>query len=379
MMMLTHRLSKFQQKISEGLKKYDMSFLLAMLAIFFIGILNLYSATYSQSSIKGTNLYKVQTVWFLVSVVVALVVSFIRPKNFFRYSYIIYIFNLFLLLLVLVLGKTGMGAKRWLSLGFVSFQPSELMKLSVILALSRYFSKNSTGKEISIKDLIVPSFIAFVPAILIMAQPDLGTGGIIVLISAIVFFYKNLKWSSIFKILVLGSIVGLGMYHFGLKEYQKRRIQTFLNPHQDAKGSGYNAIQSEIAIGSGRLFGKGFLKSSQASLNFLPENHTDFVFALFNEEHGFFGSILLVFLYCILFLRFIWLSKICTKLFDSTLVVGVLSMFFWHTIINMGMVTGLLPIVGLPLPFMSYGGSSLISFAICIGLVTSVSNSRNLF
>ncbi len=214
---------------------------------------------------------------------------------------------------------------------------------------------------------------------LIVVQPDLGTGLLLILIFLVVSFFKRLRWKSIGIIALIGLLSGTAMYKFGLKEYQKKRILTFIDPYADAKGSGYNAIQSEIAIGSGRWLGKGFKKSSQASLNFLPENHTDFVFSIYNEEHGFFGSIILVSLYIFLLMRFIWLAGSALRFFDSVLTIGLMAIFFWHTFINMSMVMGLMPIVGLPLPLMSYGGSSIITFGICIGLVTSVSNSRNLF
>jgi rod shape determining protein RodA len=154
---------------------------------------------------------------------------------------------------------------------------------------------------------------------------------------------------------------------------------TFIDPTADARGSGYNAIQSRIAIGSGRFFGKGFKNSSQASLNYLPENHTDFAFSIFNEEHGFFGSLLLISLYVVLLFRFIWLATSVNKFYDAIVSVGILSIFFWHIIVNMSMVMGLMPVVGLPLPLVSYGGSSLLTFAISIGIVTSISNSRNIF
>jgi rod shape determining protein RodA len=169
------------------------------------------------------------------------------------------------------------------------------------------------------------------------------------------------------------------MYQFGLKDYQKKRIVSFLNPNLDTQGSGYNAIQSKIAIGSGQLFGKGFKKSSQASLSYLPENHTDFVFSIFNEEHGFVGALFLMCLYLALFLRLIWLASVVPRVFDAIVLVGILGIFFWHTVINIGMVTGMLPVVGLPLPLMSYGGSSLMTFCLCCGIATSISNSRNLF
>jgi rod shape determining protein RodA len=181
---------------------------------------------------------------------------------------------------------------------------------------------------------------------------------------------------------VVGGLIGAFapvMWFFLMKDYQKHRVLTFLNPESDPLGSGYHIIQSKIAIGSGKFWGKGFLKSSQASLNYLPENHTDFVFSIFNEEHGFIGSLILISLYLILFFRFIWLAQSVPRMFDSIVAIGVMALFFWHTFINMGMVMGLMPIVGLPLPMMSYGGSSLVTFGICAGMATSISNARNLF
>lgn len=179
--------------------------------------------------------------------------------------------------------------------------------------------------------------------------------------------------------MILGALSGTLMYQFGLKEYQRNRIVAFLDPSADARGSGYNAIQSKIAIGSGQLFGKGLKNSSQASLQYLPENHTDFIFSVYNEEHGFFGAIFLIALFLILMYRFLWLAVSVNRLFDSIVIIGLLSIFFWHTAINMAMVMGLMPVVGLPLPFLSYGGSSLMTFSICCGIATSISNSRNFF
>ena len=178
---------------------------------------------------------------------------------------------------------------------------------------------------------------------------------------------------------MIAVIGGSLMYNFGLREYQKKRIITFINPDADARGSGYNAIQSKISIGSGRFLGKGYLKSSQASLNYLPENHTDFVFSVFNEEHGFLGALVLIGLYLVLLFRMVWLSQSVSKIFPSIAAIGLMSIYFWHTFVNMGMVMGVLPIVGLPLPLMSYGGSSLLTFGIACGLTTAISNTRNLF
>lgn len=361
------------------LKRYDFTFFGITIAIFIMGVFNLYSATHASRSEVMAGLFKVQTGWFLLSLVVGFVVSFISPKSYFRYSYFFYFVSVVLLVLVLVLGHKGMGAQRWILLGPVRLQPSEITKIAVILVLGRWFCRSSPDKELGFKELIIPALITFVPVILIVAEPDLGTGLLVLLIFLVMSFYRRLKWKTIGILAILALVSGGVMYKFGLKEYQRKRIITFLNPGADARGSGYNAIQSKIAIGSGKFLGKGFLKSSQASLNYLPENHTDFVFSIFNEEHGFIGSLILISLYLILFFRFLWLAQSVPRMFDSIVAVGIMSLFFWHTFINMGMVMGLMPIVGLPLPLMSYGGSSLVTFGICTGLATSLSNARNLF
>jgi rod shape determining protein RodA len=350
-----------------------------MTAIFIVGVLNLYSATHSQQHEGLDMLYKSQIGWFIISVLVAVGISFLNPKTFERFSYFGYIITLFLIFLVLLMGKVGMGAQRWLVLGPIRMQPSEFMKMGLVLALARYFTKFYPERELGFKELIVPGLITFIPAIMVIVQPDLGTGMLLLFIFSMIVFYKRMKWKTIATMGIVAVVGGVLMYNFGLKEYQRKRIHTFIDPYEDAKGSGYNAIQSEIAIGSGRLFGKGFKNSSQASLNYLPENHTDFVFAIFNEEHGFFGSVFLVILYLVFFMRLVWLASSVQRFYDSVLVIGVMSIFFWHAFINMAMVSGLLPIVGIPLPLMSYGGSSMLTFGVGVGIATSISNSRNFF
>jgi rod shape determining protein RodA len=367
------------QTLVQFLKRYDFSFIGSMFAIFLVGVLNLYSATHSQMHEGLESLYKSQVMWFFIATVVAVGVSFINPKTLERFSYVGYAGTLFLVFLVLLMGKVGMGAQRWLVIGPIRMQPSEFMKLGLALALARYFTKVNPESPLDFKDLILPGIIMFIPMVLVVVQPDLGTGMLLLFIFAMMAFYKRLKWKTIASLGIIGLVSGVLMYNFGLKEYQRKRIHTFIDPYEDAKGSGYNAIQSEIAIGSGRLFGKGFKNSSQASLNYLPENHTDFVFAIFNEEHGFFGSVFLIILYLVFFMRLIWLATSVQRFFDSVLVIGVMSIFFWHTFINMAMVSGLLPIVGIPLPLMSYGGSSMMTFGVGVGIATSISNSRNFF
>lgn len=367
------------QRFVDFFKRYDFSFIGSMSAIFLVGILNLYSATHSQAHEGLDSLYKSQLMWFFISVVVAICISFLNPKTFERFSYVGYVLTLFLVFLVMLMGKVGMGAQRWLVLGPIRMQPSEFMKMGLVLAMARFFTKVNPEVELGFKELILPGIIVMVPAVMVILQPDLGTGMLLLFIFSMMIFYKRLKWKTIATLGVISVLSGVLMYNFGLREYQRKRIHTFIDPYQDARGSGYNAIQSEIAIGSGRLFGKGFKNSSQASLNYLPENHTDFVFAIFNEEHGFFGSVFLIILYLVFFMRMIWLATSVQRFYDSVLVVGIMSIFFWHAFINMAMVSGLLPIVGIPLPLMSYGGSSMLTFGVGVGMATSISNTRNFF
>lgn len=363
----------------EELKRYDYSFFGICTAIFVIGILNLYSATHAHGVGPEQGIYKTQIMWFCLSWLVGIGVSFIQPKNFYRLAYPSYLLCIMLLVMVLFVGHSALGGQRWIGIGGIKFQPSEIVKMSVVLVLARWYSKASPEQETGFKELIIPFLITFFPAIMVIIQPDLGTGMLTLLIFFTITFYRKLKWKTIAVIGIIALISGTVMYNFGLREYQKKRIITFLDPEFDAKGSGYNAIQSKIAIGSGQFFGKGFRQSSQGALNYLPENHTDFIFAIFNEEHGFVGSVFLIALYLALFYRLLWLASNVNKMFDSIVVVGVLGIFFWHTIVNMSMVSGLMPIVGIPLPLMSYGGSNLLTFGVCCGVVTSISNARNLF
>ncbi len=359
--------------------KYDFSFFIIMFIIFFIGVFNLYSATHNETSVSIRNLYLNQIVWFLLAVFLGFFISIFNTKTFNKFSYVLYGSVLTLLFLVLLVGKVGMGAKRWIDLGPFHIQPSELMKIGLVMTLARWFTIHDPDYPLTVRGLIVPVIMTFVPAGLTIVQPDLGSGMLLILIFSFIAFYRKLSWRVIINLSILGIIASGVMYQYVLKDYQRKRIEMFLNPYKDAKGSGYNAIQSEIAIGSGKIIGKGFKKSTQASLSYLPENHTDFVFSIYNEEHGLIGSMVLISLYLVLLFKLISLAKNVNSIYDSFLVIGIAAIFFWNTFINMGMVAGLLPIVGIPLPMMSYGGSSLLTFGICIGLVTSVSNSKNMF
>lgn len=362
------------EKIKGFLKRYDFSLIIFMLVISAIGIINLYSSTHASTNLRLVNIYKSQIMWVIVASIVAFITSCMKPKFIYKMSYWAYGLTLLLLILVFLVGKTGMGAQRWLGVGGLRLQPSEFMKITLVLALSKWISLHKRYDDLRLRDLIIPLIFIAVPMGLIVKQPDLGTSLILLIVSAIMLFYKNLSWKSIFILLAFGLLMGGVLYKFGLKDYQKKRILMFVDPYADSRGAGYNAIQSAIAIGSGKTTGKGYMKSTQASLAFLPENHTDFVFSVFSEEHGFVGAIFLLFIYILFLGRAIWIALSSIRIFDSMLVIGISSIFFVHIFVNMGMVMGLMPIVGLPLPFMSYGGSSLLTFGICIGLITSISN-----
>ena len=308
-------------------KKYDFSFFGIAAVIFVIGVVNLYSATHASTSFHMANLYKSQSSFFVIALFAGIIVSFIRPKTFFHYSWILYGVSLSFLVLVLFYGDEGMGARRWLVFGPVRFQPSEIMKISLILILARWYSRVNSDRELGFWDLIIPFILVLIPSVLIIKEPDLGTGLLILFIFFVISFYRRLKWRTMALLVLISALSGAAMYQFGLKPYQRKRVLTFWNPEVDVRGSGYNAIQSKIAIGSGQFFGKGFKNSSQASLNYLPENHTDFVFSIFNEEHGFFGSIFLIGLYLILFRRFIWLANSANQLYESIVAIGIMSVF----------------------------------------------------
>jgi rod shape determining protein RodA len=365
--------------IRDQLKRYDYSFFGICSVIFFIGILNLYSATHAQGLGPEEGLYKSQLIWFLLSWSLGVMVSFIQPKNFFRLAYPAYLASIAFLIVVLIVGHSALGGQRWIGFGPIRFQPSEVAKISIVLVLARWFSKASPELETGFRGMIIPFILSFIPALMIIIQPDLGTGMLVILIFFFITFYRKLKIKTIIVLAMFGMLGGLVVYNFGLRDYQKKRITTFMDPEFDSKGSGYNAIQSKIAIGSGQFIGKGFRRSSQGALNYLPENHTDFIFSIFNEEHGFVGSVFLISLYLTLFYRLLWLASNVNKMFDSIVVIGVLGIFFGHTVVNMSMVSGLMPIVGVPLPLMSYGGSNLLTFGLCCGIVTSISNARTLF
>jgi len=354
---------------------FDWTLLGIVLSISVIGLLNIYSTGFSFGDARQTPLYIKQAQWIALGLIFMIVTFSIDYRSISRYAYLIYGGSLILLIAVFLFGNEARGSQRWISLAGFSLQPSELMKLTLIIALARYFDDYKASESYRLRELAIPLIITAVPFLLIMKQPDLGTALILLIILISLSFFIGVKWKS----LIIGSSICLmlaPLTWFFLKDYQKERILTFLSPERDPLGSGYHIIQSMIAIGSGGIFGKGFLKGTQTQLKFLPEQQTDFIFSVYAEEWGFLGGLVLVFLFLALIL---WGLKIALHSRDylGTLISYSITMFiFWELFINMGMVLGILPVVGIPLPFLSYGGSSMIVMMTSVGLLMNVSMRR---
>ena len=366
--------------MEEETRKFDWNLIIVMIFILAFGVINLYSATFYETLGKsGLTYYKSQLVWFALGCMGGAFVLFFHYKMLSRFGYLIYFANLILLILVLVAGHSSLGGQRWIGFGPFRMQPSEFMKLSAIIAMAKYFENDRITGGYKLRDLWLPALLILIPAALILKQPDLGTAMIIILTFISMMLFIKIDRNTLIMLVIIVGAATYPVYRFGLKEYQRQRIVTFMNPMSDPKGAGYNSIQSMIAIGSGKVWGKGFKKGTQSQLNFLPEHHTDFIFAVFSEEWGFIGAIILLSLYTIFFLTGLNIAYVSHDKFGTLLALGVLFIFFWHVMINIGMVCGILPIVGVPLPFMSYGGSSLITSVLAVAILTNISNKRFMF
>jgi len=274
------------------------------------------------------------------------------------------------------------GARRWLQLGGMQVQPSEFVKLAVIIVLARWFTQDETGVrkgQYGILDLWRPFLLILVPVALVMKQPDLGTASVTFAIAMTMVMFAKVKWRDLIIMMASGAGACVLAGNKVLKDYQKQRILTFLNPEAYAKGAGYHSIQSVIAVGSGQWSGKGWGEGTQNQLAFLPEQHTDFIFSVWAEEHGFLGGLVLIALYAFLVLAALDVAANARDKFGSFLALGIAALFFWHAFINMGMVTGVLPVVGVPLPLFSYGGSSVVADMLGIGILLNVSLRRFMF
>ncbi len=307
---------------------------------------------------------------FTIFFVMFFTLSFIQIRFWHNMSYIIYFSFLILLICVKYFGLTSSGSQRWLNFYFMNLQPSELMKVGLILFLAKYYHRVSIENINRLKFLFLPIFVLIAPVLLVVIQPDLGTALLIASGGVIVAWLAGVK-AKFFTYALLIFISLLPVAISFLKPYQKARILTFLNPEKDPLGAGYQIIQSKIAIGSGGLFGKGFLNGSQSYLDYLPEKHTDFIFTLFSEEFGFVGSIFILLLYGIIISRIVKIGNMTRSNFGKLYCFSFATAFFIYVAVNMGMVLGLLPIVGSPLPIMSYGGSSMMAIMLGLGIVMS--------
>ena len=313
-----------------------------------------------------------QGIRFGLGFVIMIVAALIPPEFYYKISTPFYILTLLLLIIVEIAGYTGMGAQRWIDLGFIKLQPSELMKIAIVLELARYFSNTPLEDIKTIKGILIPCLIIAVPVGLIMIQPDLGTSLMILFCAVSLFYLAGVQWWKF--ALAIGSIGAAApiLWHF-LHNYQKNRILTFLNPERDPQGAGYHIIQAKIALGSGGLWGKGFLSGTQSHLNFLPEKHTDFIFTMFSEEFGMMGGALILFLNLILISYGYWFAFRIhnSNYFGKMVILGLNTNYFLYVFINIAMVIGLLPVVGVPLPLISYGGTVIISVMASFGIILS--------
>ncbi len=345
----------------------------SMLGLILVGVLFVHSASHYSAEDFAAK----QLIWALAGFVAFFVVAIIGYRTFLGTSYLLYGIGLALLVWVMVAGDMRLGAQRWIHLGAFALQPSEFAKLATVMVLANFLgSHHSWEKEF--RTVVTAAGIVFLPFILIIKQPDLGTSLLFVAMILALLFLWGIRYRYLIATALLGLVGAPFLWTF-LKEYQKKRILVFLNPNLDPLGAGYTAVQSRIAVGSGGLFGKGYLAGTQTQLQFVPEHHTDFIFCVIGEEWGFAGSLLLLALYGFLFHAAFQVMEKTTDVKAKLLVGGILAVFFAQVFINIGMSFGLMPITGLTLPLISYGGSSFVATCISLGLILSIYKERSIF
>ncbi|MBF0105891.1 MAG: rod shape-determining protein RodA [Deltaproteobacteria bacterium] len=352
-------------------KIYHHSVFVFALILAVIGLFNLYSATFVFEAGQASPYFAAQLFYTLLGVVVMFAVSRLSLKHLYVWSPLFYAASLLLLVLVLMVGARMHGSLSWLDLGFVRLQPAEFGKVGLVLILSRYLSQLPSEKDLNLKTIIAPLILFLLPAALVIMQNDLGSSLFYGFIFGTVVFVHGVRLRLVFVVVVLLCLAGLLSYEFALKPYQKDRIVSFLNPEHDHRGSGYHLVQSKIAVGSGKIFGRGYLKGQSHRLKFLPERHTDFVFPVLLEEWGFAGGALTLLLYFLFLVSGINIAAKSETRFGYFIAVGCVGLFFWHLVINLGGVLGLIPLTGVTLPFFSYGGSSLLANWLAIGCLLS--------
>ena len=353
---------------------FNLDFIL-LFSILLLGVISIL-AQYSSDGGKWDSHSINHAIRFLVFFSFFISISFINVRLWNRFSFLIFLIFILLLVAVKFIGLQSQGSRRWINLFVFVLQPSELMKIGIILFLANYYHRTSSSDINKIKYLLIPVVAIFIPFVMVVSQPDLGTALLILFSGIVVTWLAGVRWK-IFAYLSLLAVVLAPVAISLLKPYQKSRILSFINPDLDPLGAGYPIIQSKIAIGSGGFFGKGFLNGSQAYLDFLPEKHTDFIFTLYAEEFGFFGSVLMVLLYFLITYRIVHIGNLTRSIFGKLFCYGFSTAFFIYVTVNMSMVLGLLPIVGAPLPILSYGGSSMLAIMFGLGIVMSCNIYKN--
>ncbi|MFT6193443.1 MAG: rod shape determining protein RodA [Cognaticolwellia sp.] len=357
-----------QRTLWQGLH-IDLPLLLGILVLLTLGLFVVYSAGGQESAVLIRHAKRVGLALFVM-----FIVAQIPPLSYRRWAVPVFIIGLMLLSAVLLFGHVGKGAQRWLDLGFTKFQPAEIMKLIMPIMIAWYVSQYDL--PIKMSKIIFAFILVLIPTLLIAKQPDLGTSLLIASSGIFVIFLAGASWRLIVACVALASAFAPVLWMFLMKSYQKQRVLTFLNPEQDPLGSGYHIIQSKIAIGSGGLHGKGWLQGTQSQLEFLPERHTDFIFAVFSEEFGLIGVGLLLTVYLAIVMRGLWIAVNAQHAFTKLLAGSLTLTFFVYIFVNIGMVSGILPVVGVPLPLISYGGTSMVTLMAGFGMLMAISTHR---
>lgn len=359
-----------QNKFILNFRRFDTILLVAMSLLILLGLLVLYSSGLR----PGPTATQLDTSRQAIYVVVGMLVFWVLARTDYNvlknYSTALYVLMVVSLLIVEIFGATRLGATRWINLGFFQFQPSEFAKLILIIVLAKFFA-NCYEQSDKLKYLIISLIYLLPPLVLVMAQPDLGTGMVLTVIWLVMALSSRIK-KRYFVVMLLLALLIIPLAIPRLAPYQQQRIKTFLNPTADPASTGYNVNQAIIAVGSGGIFGQGLSSGSQSQGNFLPSQHTDFVFAVLSEKMGFLGAIVCIFLYCVIIFRALWIAQISANRFGSFLAIGIAAMFGFHVVVNIGMNIGLLPVTGIPLPFISAGGTSMIISIISIAMLESI-------
>ncbi len=348
----------------------DLPLLIGLIVIIIVGLAVLFSSANENISVVIAQLTR-----FALAGAIMFFVAQINPIRFQQWSLWLYTTGIFLLLVVLVVGHTGKGAQRWLNLGLFRFQPSEIMKIATQMLVAKYLSDKRTAPNLH--TIFIAIAIILLPVAIVMKQPDLGTSIMIALAGASVILFAGIRWRWVMYALMAMATGTPILWHF-MRQYQKERVLTFLNPERDPLGAGYHNIQSKIPIGSGGVTGKGWFNGTQAHLDFLPEHSTDFIYSVLGEEFGFIGGIVLISLYLYVFIRCMRIANTATDTYTRLLAGSIGLTFFMSVFVNIGMVTGILPVVGLPLPLLSYGGTSVVTLMASFGILMSVSTHRRL-